>query len=40
MCVQVIYGAGVDGEFSYELWTSKNDGVAFDRAPSNRFTIF
>ena len=27
----VIYGAGVDGEFSYELWASRDDGRTFDR---------
>lgn len=27
----VIYGAGVDGEFAYELWTSRDDGRTFDR---------
>ena len=27
----VIYGAGVDGEFSYELWISTDDGVTFDK---------
>ena len=27
----VIYGAGVDGEYSYELWTSRDDGQTFDR---------
>ena len=27
----VIYGAGVDGEFMYELWLSKDDGRTFDR---------
>ena len=27
----VIYGAGVDGEYSYELWLSQDDGRTFDR---------
>jgi hypothetical protein len=26
----VIYGVGVDGEYSFELWLSQDDGVTFD----------
>eukprot|EP01043_Picozoa_sp_COSAG02_P034991 COSAG02_NODE_2479_length_8728_cov_361.338741_2_plen_352_part_00 len=27
----VIYGVGVDGEYAYELWLSRDDGLSFDR---------
>ena len=27
----VIYGVGVDGEYAFELWLSRDDGVTFDR---------